>query len=216
MYRITVFLQSPLDGNGAETRLAALRKFAPALLGYVESRPLPQQLDDAQPPFTALAELYFAQAEPALAATQAAGALEKALQATEAAAEVLLGWERTVMRLPEHQVGRGIKITFPFLRMAGLSVADFQHHWWHRHGPIAAVTVGARCYMQYHPLPQAYEGSTPPYDAITELYFDNRADAVTAMNSDQMLEDQTDDARTFVDMDSVKPVLLQEQVLLAP
>lgn len=216
MYRMTLFLQSPLDGNGAEARLSALQKTAPAILGYVESRPLPEQLDDTPPPFAALAELYFAQTEPARLAMAAADAIESALQSKQPAVATLLGWERTVMRLPQHQVGHGIKITFPFHRMDGLPVADFQHHWWHKHGPIAAVTVGALCYTQYHPLPQAYDGATPAYDAITELYFEDRAAAVIAMNSDQMLEDQTDDARTFVDMGSVKPVLLQEQVLLAP
>ena len=122
---------------------------------------------------------------------------------------------RTVMRLPAHHDGGLIKGVFPFRRRADLGVADFQRYWWLNHGPIAALTEQAVYYLQCHPLVETYERGRPPFDGITELHWPDVAAARAAMASRQMTEDQSNDARNFVDPDSVVLFLAAEEVVLA-
>ncbi|MEM1229822.1 MAG: EthD domain-containing protein [Pseudomonadota bacterium] len=215
MFRMTIFADEPPPVAAAQTRLHELQRLCPALVGYVESGALPNQIDDATPAFKAISELYFAST---VAAEQAAAEHRTlaALLAVTDDAPMMLCQERTVLRTAAYRPGTGIKITFPFRRLAALALADFQHYWWHQHGPIAAQTDGALCYTQQHLLPTG-DGAPPPrYDAITELHFADRDTAVAAMASEHMKVDQTEDARNFVDLDSVAIVLMREQVLLAP
>ena len=130
-------------GNVAE---AAVREVYPAAVGYVQSRSLAEQLpgEDAASysgtAYSGTAELWFRNAEEALEAGRSVFTLSDAeVQAT------VVGVERIVMRLPDHHTEKRIKGVYPFRRKKGMTVSDFQQHWWHNHGPIAALTEEALC-----------------------------------------------------------------------
>ena len=92
-------------------------------------------------------------------------------------AKVVAGHERTIMRLPGHVHGQGVKGVFPFDRKPGLSIDYFQTYWWRTHGPIAArLQKGALAYFQCHPLRHLYERrNAPAFDGVTELHWPNFA-----------------------------------------
>ena len=129
---------------------------------------------------------------------------------------MVVGRERTVLRTADFAHGRGVKGVFPFLRRADFNVADFQRYWWHKHGPIAGRTEGALGYLQCHPLPGSYDQSVADFDGVTELFWPDYATASAAMASRQMTENQSTDAKNFVDTDSVRLFFAVEEVVLAP
>lgn len=223
MFKLYCFLQPGADSGqdafharGAAA-LEQLRATCPAATGYVQTRALEQQIGDREPSYSASAELYFADAETLLTHWRAPQGLAN-LWNSEAASlgATVAGLVRCVMRLPAHHQQRGIKAVFPFKRRSGMSVADFQAHWWHNHGPIAADTESALYYPQCHPLPKCYaNGAQPDYDGVTELHWHDFARADSAMASEQMRVDQATDAKRFTDPD-VGMYLAQEEVVLAP
>ncbi len=215
MFRLTIFTEAPLSAAPGRTRFHELQRLCPGLVGYVESDALAEQIDDNAPAFAAISELYFANSVAAEQAAAQGKALTQAL-AVAHDAPLMLCQQRTVLRTADYRPGTGLKITFPFRRLATLALADFQHYWWHHHGPIAAQTGGALCYTQQHLLPTSDGAHSRRWDAITELHFADRDGAVAAMASEHMKVDQTEDARNFVDLDSVAIVLMRERVLLAP
>ncbi len=207
MFKTSLLLKSAsgLDPftNRGEMATQRLQQLCPTAEGFVQARALNQ---DAA--FAGVLDLWFTDSAAALAAGNQSAKLaplwrDKGVDV----AAVVVGLERVVMRLPSHHTSPAIKGVFPFRRKLGMSVADFQHHWWHNHGPIAALTENALYYTQSHVLPQCYathsDDSTPAYDGITELYWPSRAIADAAMDSRQMREDQAQDADNFVDKDSI-------------
>jgi uncharacterized protein (TIGR02118 family) len=124
--------------------------------------------------------------------------------------------ERVVMRLPSHHTEHHIKGIFPFRRKKDMDAEAFQNHWWHNHGPIAALTEGALCYVQTHRLLQGDEADDPAIDGITELHWSDRRSADRSMQSRQMREDQGNDATNFVDKESVELFFVEEEVIVAP
>lgn len=202
----------------AEDAAERIGRLCPRAVGYVQSRASSEQLDAVdRAPYAGVAELWFAQAADALAVTERPASLAGLWRAgAGAVAAVVTGHERVVMRLPEHHQGGFIKGVFPFRRKASLSVADFQHAWWHGHGPIAARTEGAVLYVQCHPLAACYDRGGPPYDGVTELHWPGAAAARAAMRSRQMREDQASDAQRFVEPGSVRLLIVEEEVVIAP
>jgi len=193
-----------------------LQQAVPEAVGYTQTRTLAEQVDpDATPPFTGVAELWYADQTAALDSTTQAAALADLLSASTRVGPIVTGMARTVMRLPEHHRGGFIKGVFPFRRQEHLSVADFQRYWWLNHGPIAALTEQAVYYLQCHPLAATYTRGRPPYDGITELHWPDVAAARAAMASRQMVEDQSSDAQNFAEPGSVVLFLAQEEVVVA-
>ncbi len=223
MFKLYCFLQStgeagqdPFHTKGAAA-LERLQATCPAATGYVQTRALAEQIGEGAPTYGASAELYFADAETLLEHWRAPQGLADLWNgdAVRLSATVA-GLVRCVMRLPAHHHQPGIKAVFPFKRRSDLSVADFQAHWWHNHGPIAADTESALYYPQCHPLPECYaNGTQPDYDGVTELHWHDFASADSAMASEQMRVDQATDAKRFTDPD-VGMYLAQEEVILAP
>ncbi len=58
-------------------------------------------------------------------------------------------------------------------RRAELSPAQFRRYLEDVHGPLARKLPGLKKYMQNHPCADP-KRRAPPWDAIVELYFDNR------------------------------------------
>ncbi len=219
MFKTYFFLEGPagtdpfrLSGNAA---LEAIEAQVPAPAGYTQTRSLGDQVTDDPAAYAGVAELWFARTQDALASTAQAQSLSPLLADGVRVGPIVTGLARTVLRLPEHHDGGLIKGVFPFLRRSDLTVGAFQRYWWLNHGPIAALTEQAVYYLQCHPLEETYARGRPPYDGITELHWPDVAAARAAMASRQMTEDQSNDAKNFVEPDSVVLFLAAEEIVLA-
>ena len=217
MIKLYVFLTAapgtdPFRHRGAEA-LAELHRVAPAAVEYVQTRASNRQFTDAPPPFAGAAEFRFDYAAPAVEAATGVAKLAGLWADGASASAVVVGHERTIMRLPEHAHGQGVKGVFPFDRRPDLSIDYFQQYWWRTHGPIAARTEGGLAYFQCHPLRHLYEDQAPSFDGVTELHWPDFATAEAAMASRQMREDQSQDAQNFVNTDTVQLFMAEEEVI---
>ncbi|MCY4342448.1 MAG: EthD domain-containing protein [Gammaproteobacteria bacterium] len=217
MIKLYVFLDAapgadPFRYRGAAA-LSELHRTAPTAVEYVQTRTFDRQLSDDPPPFAGVAELRFDYAAPAVDAAANVARLAGLWADGVRAAGVVVGHERTIMRLPGHVHGQGVKGVFPFDRKPGLGIDYFQTYWWRTHGPIAARTEQALAYFQCHPLRHLYDDGAPAFDGVTELHWPDFATAEAAMASRQMREDQSQDARNFADPDSVRLFLAAEEVV---
>ena len=179
----------------------------------MQTRATDRQLTDDPPPFAGAAEFRFDYAAPAVVAAANVAALANLWGDAASVAGVVVGHERTIMRLPAHAHGQGMKGVFPFDRKPGLSIDYFQNYWWRTHGPIAARTEGALAYFQCHPLHQLYDDDTPTFDGVTELHWPDFATAEAAMASRQMREDQSQDAQNFAETGTVQLFMAEEEVV---
>ena len=107
-----------------------------------------------------------------------------------------------------------IRITFLLRRKPELSLADFQDYWLNEHGPLVASVasrINALRYVQVHTfdspandaMAKARGGMEPVYDGVAEVYFENRAALVAALESSEgqaaagtLLEDEA----RFIDL----------------
>ena len=192
-------------GDDAAGRLAEL---APNATGYVQTRAIGESA------FAGCAEIYFRYAKEAVAAESLD--LSTLLGDGSEPAAVISGMLRVVMRVPEFSGTQKMKGVYPFKRKPGMSVNDFQQHWWHVHGPIAALTDEALGYNQTHPLPGSYDSGTPDFDGVTEIYWHDMEAASRAVISRQMVEDQRNDAENFVDLENVTLFFGAEEIVVAP
>lgn len=217
MFKVYFLLESagdPFLYRGDEA-LAQVQSVFPNAVGYVQSRALAEQIDDRPaPPYSGSAELWFRYASHAVAAVKVD--LTGLLIPDARRKASVVGTERVVMRLPSHLSQQHIKGIFAFSRKEGMDPEAFQHHWWHNHGPIAALTEEALCYIQVHTLLQCYETGQPAIDGITELHWADRFIAARSMQSRQMREDQGNDAANFADPESIELFLVEEEVIIAP
>ena len=217
MIKLYVFLTAargtdPFRYRGAAA-LAELHRVAPTAVEYVQTRASGRQLTDEPPPFAGVAELRFDYAAPAVEAAADVAKLASLWTGGASVAKVVAGHERTIMRLPGHVHGQGVKGVFPFDRKPGLSIDYFQTYCWRTHGPIAAHTEGALAYFQCHPLRHLYEDGRPGFDGVTELHWPDFATAEAAMASRQMREDQSQDAQNFADTGSVQLFMAEEEMV---
>lgn len=70
------------------------------------------------------------------------------------------------------------KILLPMKRKPGMSTQDFRDYYENHHAPLAAKYSTAllryvRTYLEPHPHPETGAATEPPYDVITELWFDD-------------------------------------------
>ena len=217
MIKLYVFLTAapgsdPFRHRGAAA-LAELHRVAPAAVEYVQTRASNQQFTEAPPPFAGAAEFRFDYAAPAAEAATDVAKLAGLWADGASASATVVGHERTIMRLPDHAHGQGVKGVFPFDRRPDLSIDYFQRYWWRTHGPIAARTEGGLAYFQCHPLRHLYEDAAPSFDGVTELHWPDFATAEAAMASRQMREDQSQDAQNFVNTDTVQLFMAEEEVI---
>jgi len=199
MFKVSFLLsgENPFRHLGTEAAAIALDAF-PGLVGCSLTRAL--EIGEA-PAFSGCLELYFP--ESTLAMDAGSGGPGQLLAENAEIVSILVGIERVVVRAAGFSGMQKIKGVYPFRRRPGMSVADFQRHWWHVHGPIAALTEEALGYIQVHPVPDYYNWMQTGYDGITEIYWPDAAAAGRAIDSRQMREDQGSDAPNFVDLDSI-------------
>jgi uncharacterized protein (TIGR02118 family) len=86
-----------------------------------------------------------------------------------------------------------IKFVYCVRRRPELSVEEFRKYWLEKHGPLVrshAKALRAKKYVQSHtfdsPLNAAAQqprGTKPPYDGITEVWWDSAEDLIAALSS---------------------------------
>ncbi len=213
MYK-TCFLmnagEEPFLFKGSEAE-AAISAVFPEIKGYVQARALPGQ---ESPAFSGMAELWFD--DRSLAIASCVTGIGGLLAAGAEVHSCLAGMERVVVRTAQYISADRIKGVYPFRKRPDLTPAAFGHHWWHTHGPIAALTEEALSYIQIHPLADSFETVKPIYDGITEISWLDIEAAGRAISSRQMREDQGSDAPNFVDMESISLFMAQEEVVIEP
>lgn len=189
----------------------AIRVVFPEIKGYVQARALPGQ---ESPAFSGSAELWFDDSSIATAACVIGigGLLAEGVEVQSC----LSGMERVVVRTAEYVTADRVKGVYPFRKKPGLTLEAFQHHWWHTHGPIAALTEEALSYVQIHTRADSQETASPVYDGITEISWPDIETAGRAIGSRQMREDQGSDAPNFVDMESISLFIAKEEVIIEP
>ena len=189
----------------------AIRVVFPEIKGYVQTRALPGQ---ESPAFSGSAELWFDDSSIATAACVIGigGLLAEGVEVQSC----LSGMERVVVRTAEYVTADRVKGVYPFRKKPGLTLEAFQHHWWHTHGPIAALTEEALSYVQIHTRADSQETASPAYDGITEISWPDIETAGRAIGSRQMREDQGSDAPNFVDMESISLFMAKEEVIIEP
>ena len=189
----------------------AIRAVFPEIKGYVQARALPGQ---ESPAFSGSAELWFDDSSIATAACVIGigGLLAEGVEVQSC----LSGMERVVVRTAEYITADRVKGVYPFRKKPGLTLEAFQHHWWHTHGPIAALTEEALSYVQIHTRADSQETASPAYDGITEISWPDIETAGRAIGSRQMREDQGSDAPNFVDMESISLFIAKEEVIIEP
>ena len=210
MIKIFLFIESgnntfALSGQDASDQI---RSILPDIAGYIQTKAL------GESPFSGCAELYFRSREAADLVSLAE--LATLLPESAKIAASLSGIHRIVMRAPTFFSSEKVKGVYPFFRKPGMSVDDFQDHWWYTHGPIAALTEDALAYYQTHPMVSTYGSSAPDFDGVTEIYWPDMESAEAAVASRQMTEDQASDAQTFVDLDRLTLFFGLEEIIIAP
>jgi uncharacterized protein (TIGR02118 family) len=213
MYKTCFLINSGEDpfrfkGRDAED---AIRAVFPEIKGYVQARALPGQ---ESPAFSGSAELWFDDSSIGIAACVIGigGLLAEGVEVQSC----LSGMERVVVRTAEYVTADRVKGVYPFRKKPGLTLEAFQHHWWHTHGPIAALTEEALSYVQIHTRADSQETASPVYDGITEISWPDIETAGRAIGSRQMREDQGSDAPNFVDMESISLFMAKEEVIIEP
>lgn len=102
---------------------------------------------------------------------------------------------------PERRGGAdGIKAFYFSSRKPGMSVDDFQNHWLHVHGPLVPPSPGITRYVQCHPCPEWYAKAQPPFDALAELTFPDRAAQEAFATSPETREQQSADLPNLFDL----------------
>lgn len=86
-----------------------------------------------------------------------------------------------------------IKFVYCVRRHPNISPEDFRKYWIEKHGPYVksfATALRARRYVQSHTIDsplnayaQQPRGTKPPYDGITELWWDSQDDLVAALST---------------------------------
>lgn len=86
-----------------------------------------------------------------------------------------------------------IKFVYCVRRRPELSVEEFRRYWLEKHGPLVrsyAKALRAKRYVQSHTLStplnaaaQQPRGTKPPYDGITEVWWDSAEDLANALST---------------------------------
>ena len=221
MIRTLMFLSHPSHRDpfahrgGAAAELQA--QICPAAAGYTQTRALDAQLEaDQVPHFAGVAEFRFVDPGAALAFAEKRSAIAPLLAPDARVVAVVTGVDHVVMRMPTHSAAPGIKGVYPFRGLAHLDSEAFSRRWLYGHGPIAALTEEALCYVQCHLLAPAWSAEESAFHAVTEIHWPDIAAARRGVGSRQMREDQGTDAQDFLEPGSVRLVFAEEETVRRP
>ena len=214
MFKIYYFIKSDPALVIGEHVAGALRQVCPSLDAAIFSAAIQDAIPDRPTALHGVLELWYEQQDDTAVLAQLS--IDDLFESNVETVSVLAGMERTVMRKPDFYDTDGVKGIYAFRRKKTMAVDDFQHYWWHQHGPIAAQTENATCYVQCHVTKDLYHDATPAFDGVTELYWPDMPTALASIGSRQMIEDQSNDARNFVDLESVDLMMAKQHTIIPP
>lgn len=119
-----------------------------------------------------------------------------------------------------------IKLVYCLTRRSDIPAERFHRYWLEQHGPKVAArksALRALKYVQSHTvapqlndLLQASRGMQPPYDGITEVWWDSAQslqDAVATQEGAQAMKDLLDDESTFIDFSTSRLFVTEEHAI---
>ena len=120
-----------------------------------------------------------------------------------------------------------IKFVYCVRRRPELSREDFCKYWLENHGPLVrsfAAALGARRYVQSHTLDhpllnaaaQQPRGTKPPYDGITELWWDSAETLAAALQTPEGMRANltlTEDEGRFCDLPNCSVFFTEEHTI---
>jgi uncharacterized protein (TIGR02118 family) len=101
-----------------------------------------------------------------------------------------------------------LKFMVVLYRRKGMSSEEFERHLRDIHGPLARKLPGSRKYVQNYPAADATRNA-PAWDAIVELYWDDRAAMEAAWSSPEGAASDAD-LPLFVDMEHTSWSVVEE------
>jgi uncharacterized protein (TIGR02118 family) len=101
-----------------------------------------------------------------------------------------------------------LKFMVVLYRREGMTIAEFALHLRDVHGPLARKLPGLRKYVQNYPVADT-KRDTPAWDAIVELYWDNRAAMEAAWESPEGAASDAD-LPLFVEMERTSWSVVEE------
>jgi uncharacterized protein (TIGR02118 family) len=91
-----------------------------------------------------------------------------------------------------------------------MTLEEFSRYWREVHGPIGRRIPGLRRLVQSHLVPQPPDMSSPDFDGMAELWFDDMAALDAAKGSPEWRASTADEAN-FIDETRTALFLTQEQ-----
>jgi uncharacterized protein (TIGR02118 family) len=91
-----------------------------------------------------------------------------------------------------------------------MTLEEFSRYWREVHGPIGRRIPGLRRLVQSHPVPQPPGMTSPDFDGMAELWFDDMAALEAAKRSPEWRASTADEAN-FIDETRTALFLTQEQ-----
>jgi uncharacterized protein (TIGR02118 family) len=94
-----------------------------------------------------------------------------------------------------------VKAVFMVARRPGLTVPEFQEHWFNDHGHLVSKLPGLRRYVQNHAVLEAYGSTTRPmtHDGFSELWFDDLQTLQAAARTPEWQAVREDGQRLFAE-----------------
>jgi uncharacterized protein (TIGR02118 family) len=105
-----------------------------------------------------------------------------------------------------------LKFIVVLYRRPAMSPADFRHHLEQIHAPLAKALPSLKMYIQNYPYPDP-KRTSPPWDAIVELYFESRESMEAAWASPQGAASDAD-LSLFADLTRTTWSVVEELILL--
>ena len=119
-----------------------------------------------------------------------------------------------------------LKFIYCVRRRPELTVEAFRKYWLEKHGPLVrshAKVLRARRYVQSHTLDsplnaaaQAPRGTMPPYDGLTELWWDKAEDLIQALGTPEGQEANrllAEDEARFCDLPNCSVFFTEEHTI---
>lgn len=107
---------------------------------------------------------------------------------------------------------RTVKLVFMFHRRPGMGFDEFSRYWRDQHAPIGAALPGVRKYVQNH-VGATLDGSPPPCDGFSELWFDDMESLQRALASSQAQAALVDSAN-FIDVQRIQTFVVEEATIV--
>jgi uncharacterized protein (TIGR02118 family) len=111
-----------------------------------------------------------------------------------------------------------VKLIVVIVRRADISPEQFHQHWRVNHAQLVrnnpACQRYMRKYIQCHTLSSEYAAGKPPFDGVTELWFDSAEDKDKFFSDPDYLREVKPDEPRFADMTRTVSFLCNEEPVI--